>query len=349
MSINKNLSLRQIAIYAAICIMTLILLLTLFFSYQKMNATYLIKLLGFFLIGMVGTYLILVFFLDKFIYRKIKLVYKIIRKSKVSTEEKKMNLDEEFIGNVRDEVARWAADQADQIEALKKLESYRRDFVGDISHELKTPIFNIQGYIHTLIDGGIDDSRINRKYLVKAGKNVDRLQNIVQDLDVISRMESGSYHLEERIFDIRALCIEVFEHLEMQSDKKGINLHFKEGADYPFKVKADRENIRQVLINLISNSIKYGKQGGYVKTSLYDMDKYILVEISDDGIGIEEKHLSRLFNRFYRVEKSRSREEGGTGLGLSIVKHILEAHHQTIHVRSTPGLGSTFGFTLQKG
>ena len=344
----KNLTIRAVASLTSVVILLLVLLLYLIHINIPVlgGARWLsiVILLG---IAYVLIFYTMMFFLDKFIYRKIKVIYKVIHKSKVSTG-KKIDSDENIIQNVEREVAEWAADQQRQIDTLKALETYRRDFVGNISHELKTPIFNIQGYLHTLLEGGLNDATINLKYLERAAANVERLQNIVQDLDTISKLESGAMILDITAFDIRMLVQEVLEHLEMQAAKKKILIGFKEGADKPFKVKADREAIRQVFINLISNAIKYGNPGGYVRVSFYDMHAYVLIEIADNGIGISEKHLPHLFDRFYRVEKSRSRAEGGTGLGLSIVKHIVEAHKQTINVRSTPQLGSTFGFTLEK-
>ncbi|MCB0578851.1 MAG: sensor histidine kinase, partial [Phaeodactylibacter sp.] len=219
---------------------------------------------------------------------------------------------------------------------------------GDISHELKTPIFNIQGYLHTLLDGAIHDEEVNVKFIRKAAKNLERLHTIVEDLEAISRLESGELILEMQAFDIRKLTEEVFEDLEIKAAQRRIVLEFKEGAAQNFRVLADRESIRQVLTNLVSNSIKYGKDNGRTRIGFYDMDKNILIEVADNGLGIPKQHINHVFDRFYRVDKSRSRAQGGSGLGLSIVKHIIEAHKQTINVRSTPDLGSTFGFTLQK-
>ena len=296
------------------------------------------------------SYLTIHFLLDTFIYRRIKLIYKIIRKSKTSVPDKRslQRSDEPLLDGVEKEVQQWAETQQNEIETLKTLESYRRRFIGNVSHELKTPIFSIQGYIYTLIDGGLYDENVNMRYLERAASNVDRLLTIVQDLEEISKLESEDLILDIQKFDIKALVKEVFTDLEVNARQRHVTLAFKEGADKSFVVMADREGIRQVLTNLLLNSIKYGNENGTTKVSFYVMDKHILVEISDNGIGIEEKHLNHLFDRFYRVDKSRSRESGGSGLGLSIVKHIIEAHNQTVNVRSTPGQGSTFGFTLDK-
>ena len=290
------------------------------------------------------------YYLRKYIYRKIKLIYKTIHQQKLRPEEKSSSVDmqTDIIDDVEREVAIWADNQAKEIQNLRNWQEYRRRFLGDISHELKTPIFNIQGYLETLLDGGLYDPTINATYLERAVKNVERLNTIVEDLEVISRLESGELILEMQNFDIRTLADEVFEELDMKAAERNIKLGFKTGADQHFKVRADRESIRQVMINLVNNSIKYGNEGGSTKVGFYDMDRNILVEIADNGIGIPPEQISHVFERFYRVDKSRSRERGGSGLGLSIVKHIIEAHHQTINVRSTLQLGSTFGFTLAK-
>jgi len=290
--------------------------------------------------------------IEIFIYRKIKLIYKSIHRLK------KQQLAPNIIGkeawthdpleNVNQEVLNWATSQKEEIEQLKKLELFRKEFLGNVSHELKTPIFNLQGYIHTLIDGAIDDPAVNKNFLKKAAKSVDRLSDLVEDLIHISQLETGQLRMSMGKFDIHHLVLEIFEGLETRADERNIKLTFKEGCDKPFWVLGDKVRINQVLVNLIVNSIKYSKSEGKTQVSFYDMDENILIEISDEGEGIEEEHLPRLFERFYRVDKSRSRHEGGSGLGLAIVKHIIEAHNQTINVRSNVGKGTTFGFTLKK-
>lgn len=302
------------------------------------------------LVAFTASFIVFFYYLRKYIYRKIKLIYKTIHKQKLRPEEKSSSVDMStaIIEDVEKEVAIWADNQAKEIQQLRNWQEYRRRFLGDISHELKTPIFNIQGYLETLLDGGINDPSIQTTYLERAVKNVERLNTIVEDLEVISRLESGELILEMQNFDIRALTDEVFEELEMKAEERGIKLCFKPGADQHFKVRADRESIRQVLVNLVNNSIKYGNESGTTKVGFYDMDRNILVEVADNGIGIPPEQVNHVFERFYRVDKSRSRERGGSGLGLSIVKHIIEAHHQTINVRSTYNVGSTFGFTLAK-
>ncbi len=295
-------------------------------------------------------YFIFYYAIEIFIYRKIKLIYKLIydTKSPQKSKPQKIELKNNIIDDVESEVLEWTKDKKKEIKKIKKLGSYRKEFLGNVFHELKTPVFNIQGYLETLIEGGIKDENINMKFLHKADKNVNRIIKIVDDLQMISNLEDGSFPLTEEKFDIYMLAAELLESLEMRAKSKNISLKFKEGCDKSFFVMADREMIHQVLNNLITNSVKYGKEYGSTQVGLYDMNENILIEVSDDGIGITHNHLPRIFERFYRVDKGRSREQGGSGLGLSIVKHIIEAHHQTINVRSTPVVGSTFGFTLKK-
>ncbi len=346
-NIFKNLSPREISIYSSAFIM-----IAFVFGYlvsSKIHDTFnVFELISLCIYSFLISYLTIFFVLQKYIYRRVKLIYKIIQKQKSSFSEdaEQINPDDDVLKNVQDDVKKWALHQEREIKSLKTLEKYRRDFIGNVSHELKTPIFNIQGYLHTLQDGGLYDPSVNEKYLAKAISNLERLNTIVEDLDLISKLESDEFSLNFETFDIRLLVEEVFEELELQAKEKNILLSFSEGADNNFAVNADRERIRQVLSNLIANSIKYGSINGRTKVGLYDMNHYILVEVADNGKGIEERHLKHLYDRFYRVDKSRSRVQGGSGLGLAIVKHIIEAHKQTINVRSTPGLGSTFGFTL---
>jgi two-component system, OmpR family, phosphate regulon sensor histidine kinase PhoR len=290
--------------------------------------------------------------LKYFIYDKIKVIYKTIHSLKVprETKDRRIDLRQDVFTKTNEDVSAWAEEHKKEIDDLKRLEIYRKEFLGNVSHELKTPIFNIQGYILTLLDGAMDDPTVNKDYLEKTEKNIERMINIVQDLEIISQLESGEIKLEFIRFDIVALTREIFEMLEIKANKRNISFMFHDSIDDDMQifVNADKEKIRQVLINLVENSIKYGTEGGRTKVSFYDMDENVLVEVSDNGIGIDAKHIHRLFERFYRVDKSRSRNQGGSGLGLSIVKHILESHQQTVNVRSAPGVGSTFSFTLKK-
>ncbi len=235
-----------------------------------------------------------------------------------------------------------------EIEHLKKLETYRKEYIGNVSHELKTPIFNIQGYIQTLLDGGLEDKNVNRKFLERADKSVERMITIVEDLQTITQFETGELVLDMEPFDILVLAKDVCDASDMRADTKKINLIVREDEMKSHLVTGDRFRIRQVLANLVVNSIKYGKEGGETRIQLRDNGDNIMVEVSDNGIGIDKQHLPRLFERFYRVDKSRSREQGGSGLGLAIVKHIIEAHNQHINVMSTAGAGSVFSFNLPK-
>jgi two-component system phosphate regulon sensor histidine kinase PhoR len=290
------------------------------------------------------------FAVERFIYRKIKLIYKNIHqlKLKKGQKPKTVDLNTDIISAVNSDVEAWAKDQKEEIEYLKNLENYRREFLGNVSHELKTPIFNIQGYIMTLLEGGLEDPKINRTYLERAEKSVERMVNIVEDLEIITQFESGQLILHKERFDIVELARDTMNSIQYSAEKSNVKLLFKDIYDKPIMVKADKESIQKVLSNLLVNSIKYSKPVGETKVSFYDMDENILVEVTDNGIGIAQEHIPRLFERFYRIDRSRSREIGGTGLGLSIVKHIIEAHNQTINVRSTLGIGTTFGFTLTK-
>jgi two-component system phosphate regulon sensor histidine kinase PhoR len=241
----------------------------------------------------------------------------------------------------------WSKESKQEIDNLKQVEIYRREFLSNVSHELKTPIFSAQGYIHTLIDGGIEDADINVLYLNKAAKSIDRLVSMVDDLESISKLEAGELIVEIRTFDITDLIHDVIDSLEMQSKEKKIKLNLTDDANKPVYVNGDRDLVRQVVVNLLVNSIKYGVQGGETIISYADGGDKIIIDIADNGIGIEKGHLPRLFERFYRVDKSRSRDQGGTGLGLAIVKHIIEAHNQYISVHSEVGKGTTFSFSLQ--
>jgi two-component system phosphate regulon sensor histidine kinase PhoR len=247
------------------------------------------------------------------------------------------------------QVKKFATDKKLEIETLKVREEYRREFLGNISHELKTPLFTVQGYLSTLLDGAIDDKKIRKKYLERAEKGVERLVYIVEDLDMISKLEMGDVNLELSKFNIVNLVQSVFDLLEMVADKKNIILMFDIKYNKAINVFADQEKIQQVLSNLIVNSIKYGKENGTTEVTIEDLvDDKIIVRIRDNGEGIEKQNIPRLFERFFRVDKSGARSEGGSGLGLSIVKHIIEAHGEKIYVESEFGNGSEFSFTLEK-
>jgi two-component system phosphate regulon sensor histidine kinase PhoR len=250
--------------------------------------------------------------------------------------------------DVNNEVTKWATHKQEEIKRLKELEQYRKEFVGNVSHELKTPIFNIQGYILTLLEGGLDDQRINKLYLERTVKSIDRIISIVEDLESINKLESGELKLRKESFDMIKLTEDVFEIEHMIARDRKISLEFSTRTDKPILVFADKKRIMELMSNLVINGIKYGKKGGYVKVGFYDFDDHVVIEVADNGIGIEKEHLHRIFERFYRIDKHRSREQGGTGLGLSIVKHIIEAHEQTINVKSQVDVGTIFNFTLPK-
>ena len=290
----------------------------------------------------------MIFFLSfRFIiYKKIKSISEKIKSQR--TTNNKQQTRNNVLNELDKEVTEWINERKEEIEKLQKLETYRKEFLGNVSHELKTPIFNIQGHILTLLDGGLEDPAINRDYLVRAEKNVDRMISIIEDLEAISQLETGELQLEFERFDILPVIKEIFESQEMKGKKRKINLTLMNTFEKPIFVFADKFRIKQVFTNLIVNSIKYGKEEGETRVKISDTGENIIVEISDNGIGISKEHLPRLFERFYRVDKSRSREQGGTGLGLAIVKHLIEAHNQTINVMSTEGVGSVFSFTLKK-
>lgn len=277
-----------------------------------------------------------------YIHSKISVIYKNIYTHKGVKRFVDVDID-----SVEKEVEDWAIQKENEILQMKASETYRREFIGNVSHELKTPIFNIQGYILTLLDGGLYDEEVNMKYLKRTSKSVDRMINIVDDLEVITRLETEETQLEIGEFNIVELAKDVLEQLELKANESKIELSIQKEILTEFVV-GDIDKIQQVFANLMSNSIKYGKEGGRTEVRFFDMNENILIEIADDGIGISEMDLPRLFERFYRVDKNRSRKIGGTGLGLAIVKHIIEAHNQTINVRSTIDVGSTFSFILKK-
>jgi len=304
-----------------------------------------------FLATIVTSFLIFYWLIEKYIYSKIKLIYKLIHNLKLGRDLRDAlgeHVSADPINDVEQEVKEWARQKKTEIDTLRTQEKFRREFLSNVSHEFKTPLFAIQGYIEAIQDDDFEDLDMAKEFLKKASRNVDRLSYLIKDLDEISKLETGQIAINYSKFKINDLVKEVFESMEMKALQHHIKLIFKQKYDEPILVNADREKIVQVLVNLIDNSFKYGKEGGSTSISLFELHDQVLVEVTDDGIGIEEKNLPRLFERFYRTDTSRSRQIGGSGLGLAIVKHIIEAHEQTINVRSTEGLGSTFGFTLEK-
>lgn len=331
------------ALAVALTILSTIVAATLYSFEVKLELQVLVYFIAIFLIF----FFTINFFVSRFINNKLNIIYKSILKTKGSSSKSK-NLTGDVFKTVNKDVVEWMKFTEQQKQEYELKEEYRREFIGNVSHELKTPIFNIQGYILTLLEGGLEDPNINRKYLQRAEKSVSRMINLVNDLDTITRLEAGQLALIIKKVDIVALAKEVIEYLEDFEKEKNINIVFNKEYNAPIYVKCDKQKIFQVLSNLLINSIKYGKQGGKTEIRFFKIDDNVMVEVADNGVGMDEKHLPRLFERFYRVEESRSRDMGGSGLGLAIVKHIIEAHDQTINVRSTKDVGSTFSFTLEK-
>ena len=307
----------------------------------------LLRLIIFFPTVFIVVFLIIQYRTEQFIYNRIKKIY----------DEVSILNDDEFIrastttdiDSLSNSVKNYVQGKRIEIKNLTERDSFRKDFLGNVSHELKTPLFTVQGYILTLIEGGINDKLIRDKYLERANKGVDRLVAIVKDLDMIAKLETEGLKMNYEVFNIIDLIQNVFDLFEMKAKKRNITLQFDKVYDYPVFVNGDKERIEQVLINLIVNSIKYGKLNGLTSVGIESFDKKkFIIKVVDNGEGIKEEHISRLFERFYRVDQSRSREQGGSGLGLSIVKHIVEAHNETVLINSTFKKGSEFSFTMKK-
>ena len=336
---------RQVVIYLSL-ILTIVVGISaviLFGSLQRW-----LVLTGFLVVFFIIAFILIQYTINNFILEKIQPIYKIIDSVPKNRKEAKKRKGFIELSEVEHDVEQWAQNQLQEIERLKELERYRKDFVGNVSHELKTPIFNIQGYILTLLEGGLEDPKINKLYLTRSEKSIDRMISIVEDLESITKLETGELQPHYSTFDLVKVVEYSLEMEQMLAKEQKISLKFVNKPERPVLVKADKKRIIEVLTNLITNGIKYGKKKGYVKIGFYDFDEKIMVEVSDNGIGVDEKNLPRIFERFFRVDKSRSREQGGTGLGLSIVKHIIEAHNQTINVQSVPDEGTTFTFTIEK-
>ncbi len=343
----KTYSSRQLALYISGILTFIVAFFMLLNYYVSQNFWF---ILGFTFLFLIISYIILVYSLNKYITDKIKPVYKTILDLPVSGKklESRKSPQANVLSDIKSEVEEWAKTQTEEIERLKDLERYRKEFVGNVSHELKTPIFNIQGYILTLLEGGIDDPKINKLYLQRTEKSIDRMISIVEDLESITKLESGELKLNIEKFDVVRLVDDVFDMVHMLAAERKVNLEFLQKPERPVNVAADKNRMTEVINNLVNNGIKYNRKGGSVNVCLYDFEDHILVEVADTGLGIDKKDLPRVFERFYRVDRSRSREQGGTGLGLSIVKHIIEAHNQTINVKSAVDKGTTFTFTLEK-
>ena len=341
---EKNLSPKQLAALTALLIATLIALsIFMLFSNPKLCITY-------FIVSFISIYFLMGQLLEYFIYRKIKLIYKLISQTKASKREEayqKYVLPQKGIDDVREDVEEWAAQKAKEIQDLQSNEAFRKEFLQNLSHEIKTPIFAIQGYLELLGDGAMDDAITGPKFVKQAQSNVQRLVQLLSDVDAITNLEINKDPILKQSFIIQDIINEAVNNLSVKWIKKNIQFQFKKGSETPTYVFADKNKIYQVIVNILSNAAKYGKIDGQITASVYKMeDQKILIEISDDGTGIAEEHLPRLFERFYRTDDARNREIGGTGLGLAICKHIVEAHGETIHVRSAVNVGTTLGFTL---
>jgi len=343
---NNSTSIIVLSLINAVIITLAIFLISYFRNYRINPDLVLLSLF----VSFIGSFAVIYFYYYMIINNRIHALSEKIREAFLSKEiPSKQNILEEVdsISQLSERVSMLIDTREREKNSFENLDSYRKEYLGNVSHELKTPIFNIQGYVDTLINGGINDAEINVDYLKRAEKSVDRLINIIDDLETITQLESGDMHLEMEKFDIAALCKDIYMQLELNASKKNISLMLSKKYDKPIYVIADKFRIRQVLVNLITNSIKYGLENGKININISNYNEDVIVEVSDDGVGIEDKHLPRLFERFYRIDKGRSREQGGTGLGLAIVKHILEAHRKSITVESKVGAGTKFTFSLK--
>jgi len=336
----------KFAIYSAFYISVFSTVLVSGLLYWFFEISWMFILIFFFTIS-TFSFFVLQYRVERFIYRSIQKIYKDVSILDAASFIKQPITTD--MATLTEQVKKFATDKKLEIETLKLQEEYRREFIGNVSHELKTPLFLIQGYLLTLLDGAMNDKSIRKKYLQRAEKGVERLIYIVQDLDMITKLEVGDLNLNYSQFDIIELIENVFDLLEMKASKKNIILMFDQKYISPIRVYADQEKIRQVITNLIVNSIKYGKQDGTTEISIENLtENKVLIRVMDDGDGIAKQHIPRLFERFYRVDKSGARKEGGSGLGLAIVKHIIEAHDEKIFVTSELKKGSEFSFTLEK-
>lgn len=344
---RKNLSPRLLSSITALIISSVNAILSL-----TLQADWYVPLVVF-VVTFAITYWLYYYTLQRFIYRKIKLIYKFIYQTKATKKEEFFYnniLPQKSIEEVGMDVQKWAEQKKDEIDMLRANEKFRKEFLMNLAHELRTPIFTVQGYVDTLSGGALNDPEVNMKFLQNASRGIDRLVRLIDDLDEISKLESGKIPIIQESFTIQELIKDVFEEMSLKAKERNINLLLKKGTERAIEVYADKPKIKQVLVNLVENALKYGNESGSITAGCYEVDdKHVYIEISDDGPGIAEEHLARIFERFYRADKSRSRNIGGTGLGLAIVKHIVEAHGQTVTVRSKLGVGSSFGFTLEKG
>ena len=300
----------------------------------------------------ITSFFLVLYTVDILVFREVNKMYRTIHKLKMKdfnmTPRKKLIHESNPMKTINDEIFVYVSKKQKEIDELKKLELFRREFLADVSHEFKTPIFAAQGFIHTLLDGAMEDENVRERFLIKAAKNLDSLDVLVKDLLVLSQMETGDIKMNFAQMDIRLLTLNIFSRLENIAADRSISLKVKPDDIREIWVKADKDRIEQVMLNLVENAIKYGNEGGKVIVHFNEGKKYIEISVRDNGPGIPQEHLNRIFERFYRVDKSRSKERGGTGLGLAIVKHIINAHDTKIAVMSKPEKGTTFSFKLEK-
>ncbi|OUR98311.1 two-component sensor histidine kinase [Flavobacteriales bacterium 33_180_T64] len=343
---NKLKKTYKFAFQTSLYITFFLTLLSSVFLYVLHSVDFL-YLISFSVFTYILSFIIIQYRVEKFIYRRVKKIYDdLTLLESMSLRKQPITTD---MATLTEEIDKYAKNKKLEIETLKVREEYRKEFLGNVSHELKTPLFTVQGYLLTLLDGAIDDENVNKKYLNRASKGLERLIYIVKDLDMITKLEVGDLRLNIDTFNIVELVESVFDLLEMKAAKKKISLIFDMDYSAPILVFADKERIQQVITNLIVNSIKYGEENGTTEVSIENLIKNkVIVRVTDNGEGISEANIPRLFERFYRVDKSGSRKVGGSGLGLSIVKHIIEAHDEKIYVESELDVGSEFSFTLEK-
>ncbi len=340
---------RQVAIASALLITTVLAItyfLSIYFLEKEFQWHWLLLLV---FLGFIISYAIVYWFIERFLYHKVKIIYRTIHTLRSHADGKpRIRMSTDVLEDVQNEVAEWAKEKIKEIRELRKAENFRKEFIGNLAHELKTPVFSMQGYIESLLDTDLTDTELTRKFLQRASSSAERMTTLINDLDQISSIEGGNVPLTIMRFDVVDLARSVIEHLEQTARSKNVTLRLRMENEGSIWVEADEKRMDQVFTNLLMNSINYGKEGGETRIHFFDMGDNILIEIADNGIGIALEHVPRVFERFYRVDKSRSRNEGGSGLGLAICKHILDAHHQNISLRSTENMGSTFSFTLKK-
>ena len=342
MSIRQKIRFQSL-FYSIVISIVICLIASAIFGEFSIESIFSLNFLLLFILCSTVVYVIGAFFVKFFLYNSVRVI---------SDEIFQSDVDSTITTNMEDllnKIRQYDDDQKSEISEMKKQETFRREFIGNLAHELKTPLFTSESYILTLLDGAIDDDEVNKKYLKIAGKAIHRLNLIVKDLDLITKIESGESEIQRTDFDIINLAQNVFEMLEITASKRNIKLILEFNDKLPLRVNADNEKIQQVLTNLIENSIKYGKENGTTELVIQELtENKIIVRVTDNGLGIKEKHFNRLFERFYRVDQSGSRKGGGSGLGLAIVKHIMDAHDEKIYIESEFGVGSEFSFTLEK-